>query len=331
MGARWFRLTGVVLVAFASVLMMVSVTREAGALTFKAGYTKGGVTALPIEVMRKLDLPKKYGLDIQFVEVISPDEGNKLWATGQIDVYLAASMGQGAILRSQGRPVQIVYSVLRLNTYTVVLKDSPIKTVADLKGKRFGIFTLASEVTGLYKALLAEQGIAFPDNPASLDVRTAPPPVLPSLLERKEVDAVNVFEPHITRALLTGKTRQLVDDNEELKRMTKLDYVLLGIGVQEAFAKNNPDVTRTLIKMWQEAVGFIKSNPEEAFEGYAKALGFDTPEKKKLLMERLTPLFLLKWDEETVAAAKKALQLAVDAKIIGEVPAALFTTEYARP
>ena len=77
----------------------------------------------------------KYGIDVEISTMTGEARMQQALTAGSLDIGLAGS--SGAALSAKGAPVTAIAVFLNApaNFAVVVLNDSPIKTVADLKGK----------------------------------------------------------------------------------------------------------------------------------------------------------------------------------------------------
>ncbi|CAH0277959.1 MULTISPECIES: aliphatic sulfonate ABC transporter substrate-binding protein [unclassified Pseudomonas] len=136
----------------------------------------------------------------------------------------------------------------------VVREDSPIKTLADLKGKKVAV-TKAAGVHYLLIAALAKAGLQFSDiEPAYLtpaDGRAA--------FENRKVDAWVTWEPFISGAQQQLPTRILAD-GEGLA-----DYQRYYLS-SAAFAKAHPQVLQSVFSELVKAGDWLRANPRQAAE-----------------------------------------------------------------
>ena len=116
----------------------------------------------PIFVAKQQGYFKQQGLDVTLIGPADPDDPPKLVAAGKADI--AVTYQPQFILQQQaGLPLTQVGTLVAtpLNTL-VVLKDGPIKSIKDLKGK-----TIGSSITGadniMLKAMLASAGMTMED------------------------------------------------------------------------------------------------------------------------------------------------------------------------
>lgn len=134
----------------------------------------------------------------------------------------------------------------------VVPKDSPIQTLADLKGKKVAV-TKAAGTHYLLIAALTKGGLKFSDiQPAYLtpaDGRAA--------FENNKVDAWVTWEPFLTSVQRQLPTRTLADGTglASYKR-----YYL----TSTPYAKAHPEVLKLVFDQLQKAGQWVKGNPKEA-------------------------------------------------------------------
>ena len=111
------------------------------------------------------------GLQTRAVPNTSNDVAMPVLNRGQVDFAIAsvdlADTSYRGVEQFDGRKlgnVRIVARLFPLNVGIVVRKDSPIKTIADLKGKRYpSEFTAQKGVIKVSEALLANGGLSYKD------------------------------------------------------------------------------------------------------------------------------------------------------------------------
>lgn len=163
----------------------------------------------------------------------------------------ASTAGLAAVLsRANGAPIKTVYVASRPEwTALVVPKDSPINSLADLKGKKIAatkgtdpfLFLLQS----LHKAGLDRNDVEIVhlQHP---DGRTA--------LERGDVDAWAGLDPLMASSQLQAGSRQLYRN---------LDYNSYGVlSVSETFAAEQPALIKQVIAAYEQARAWAVANPE---------------------------------------------------------------------
>jgi sulfonate transport system substrate-binding protein len=145
----------------------------------------------------------------------------------------------------------------------VVKADSPIKTVADLKGKKIG-FAKAAGVHFLLLAVLEKAGLSFRDiEPAYLspaDGRAA--------FERGAIDAWVVWDPFLAAVQKQSSVRVLADGRDLASYQR---YYLAGT----PYAQARPDVLRVFFNELQKAGAWVKQSPNDAAALLSPVWGLD--------------------------------------------------------
>jgi len=108
-------------------------------------------------------------------------------------------------LREDGVKIKIVYLGHRDGTALMVHKDSGIRRVEDLRGKRVAVPNRYSNQRILIFKALKERGIRMDE----LDIVEMPPPDMPAALYAKAVDAVTSGEPFMAQTEMDGYGRVL--------------------------------------------------------------------------------------------------------------------------
>ncbi|MDH1056611.1 aliphatic sulfonate ABC transporter substrate-binding protein [Aquipseudomonas alcaligenes] len=176
---------------------------------------------------------------------------------GSID--FASTAGLAAVLsRANGSPVKTVYIASRPEwTALAVPKDSPIKSLADLKGKKIAatkgtdpyLFLLRSlNTAGLGKGDVEIVHLQHPDGRVAL--------------ERGDVDAWSGLDPHLAASQLQAGSR-LLYRNVEFN-----SYGVLN--VSDSFLKEQPQLIGKVIAAYEEARQWTLAHPQQTAELLAR-------------------------------------------------------------
>jgi len=169
---------------------------------------------------------------------------------GSLD--FGSTAGAAALIaRINGNPIKSVYVYSRPEWTALVTKgDSPIKTVADLKGKRVAVTRGTDPHIFLVRAL-AGAGLTTKDITMVLlqhqDGRLA--------LERGDVHAWAGLDPLMAAAEIDGGAR-LFYRKPEANTWGVLN-------VREDFAKENPEIVRRVLKVYEEGRKWSLANPDK--------------------------------------------------------------------
>jgi sulfonate transport system substrate-binding protein len=146
----------------------------------------------------------------------------------------------------------------------LVPRDSPIKTVAELKGKKVAV-AKASGSHYLLLESLAKAGLRWKDvDPAYLqpaDGRAA--------LERGAVDAWVTWEPFVS-AVQKGTGARILADGRYADVSYRRFYL-----VATPYAERRPDVLAAVVGELRRIGQWVKQNPQQAAELHAPLLGQD--------------------------------------------------------
>ncbi|GFM48832.1 sulfonate ABC transporter substrate-binding protein [Pseudomonas cichorii] len=221
--------------------------------------------------------------------------------SGGADFGSSASLS-AVLARANGSPIKSVYVYSRAEwTALVVRKDSPLKSVNDLKGKKIAatkgtdpyLFTLRSLAkAGLEKNDVELLHLQHPDG------RTA--------LEKGDVDAWAGLDPHMAASELQAGSRLLYRNK---------DFNSYGvISVTESFAKAHPQTITTVIKAYEQARHWAIAHPEE----FAKLLAEES--KLPLDVARLqltrTDLSAPQLTDKDIEASKAAAPILVSEELV---------------
>ena len=138
----------------------------------------------PLIIAKKRNFFRDLNLEVEMIEPADPNDPPKLVAAGKLDLAISYQP-QLHIQVDQGLPVVRVGTLVSvpLNSL-VVLKDGPIKTISDLKGKKVGF-----SVGGFEEALLSGMLQKYNLNMSDVDLVNINFSLSPSLIAKK-VDAV---------------------------------------------------------------------------------------------------------------------------------------------
>lgn len=183
--------------------------------TFKFAYLTLGWAGT--EVIHKHDLLKARGWNVEW-QLVGPISGLvNAFASGQADIIdmsavIAAQMYEGGVkLKIFGAGVGTLGSV-------VAPKDSPIKTAADLKGKKIGGIPGGTTTQDINASIRKVYGFdVFQDTQF---VQAGAPPDAANLLTQGQVDAILIWEPTTTQLVLGGQNRVVATQQELWEQAT---------------------------------------------------------------------------------------------------------------
>jgi NitT/TauT family transport system substrate-binding protein len=141
-------------------------------------------------------------------------------------------------LRAQGVPLKIVYLGHRYGSSLVVGRDSPIRRVADLRGKTIAIPSRFSDERLLAIRALQHAGIGLKE----VKMPEMAPPDMPAALSAGAIDAFVVAEPFPSQAEIAGIGRVLFQAKEYWP-----DYMSCVLVVRQDVIDTRPQVVQALV------------------------------------------------------------------------------------
>jgi ABC-type nitrate/sulfonate/bicarbonate transport system substrate-binding protein len=234
-----------------------------------------------------------------------------------------------AQFRSKGFPVTMVFPVGRGVTVDVIVPAaSPIKSIAELKGKKVGTFAGAAGTATVLFRVIASKFHGF-DPGKTGDLQFAGPGLLPAFLDKGEIDAAVMFDPIAAKLIASGKYRSIGNLADAYKAGTGDDFLWIGYSTNDDFMRSQPEALTNFTRAWLEAVDYVKSHPE-VFEAYGKKYGLE-PAAVALLRERVIADYTTTWNDAIIVSLQRFAELAN--KVMGSgyldtVPAAAFSTQF---
>ncbi|GAB3796703.1 ABC transporter substrate-binding protein [Spirosoma humi] len=183
-----------------------------------------------------------------FPTVVSALEAKQIQATFMI-VPLAMK------LREQGVPVKICYLGHRDGSEVVVAKNSKIRSLVDLKGKKVAVPSLFSNQNFVFHKLMAD----YQMQPNDINFVVLPPPDMPTSLAAGAIDAYFVGEPFCAKAELDGVGRVLY-----YARDIWPSFISCALVVHEDLIKSQPDIVKDLVRGIAQSGAWAETHRAEA-------------------------------------------------------------------
>lgn len=225
----------------------------------------------PIYIARALglldDIEKKHNVKIEFQTFSYGAPENQAMAAGELQI---ASAGMGpAIVAAARLPAQLIAISILEQTAILVPKDSPVKTVSDLKGKRVAFPGEGSQQYPLLLKALADAGLTSAD----IELFKTKGSDVPTLLQNNSVDAGITWDPHVSNALAAGHSRVLIKA-EKIMPIKAGHYIGNGEYARDDFIEKHPELVQALVTANVKAIKYILENPDKAAELWSKQIGF---------------------------------------------------------
>lgn len=163
------------------------------------------------------------------------------------------------------------------SVYWAVKDDSPIKTIADLKGKTVGISVIGGGTQGPFNMLLKKNGVDPAKDIKLVEVGFA---VSEDALRQGRVDAVNMNQPFAARAEAKGGTRKLFALSEA---MPNIVHILEACRAE--FVDKNPEAVKAYVRDITAGMKKVLANREETLKVVSEQLKAPIPVLETYLLK----------------------------------------------
>ena len=167
-----------------------------------------GISAAPFAIAIQKGWFAAGGITVEVVAVDGSSACAKMVAGGEL-MFALSSVEAAAVLRTQEAPLRYFYTAYQSNVYGMAVPDgSPIRAVADLKGKRVGVVSPSSASAVIARLLVREAGLD-PERDITL-VTAGDPGQTALLLSNGGLDVLSQFDTHYALVERAGvKLRRL--------------------------------------------------------------------------------------------------------------------------
>ncbi len=196
------------------------------------------------------------------------------------DVVMTAGMGIPRAVE-RGLPLRIIAAGLRSSTTGEgsaiwTTKDSPIKSVEDLKGKKVAVYSLGSSGITLVRIALADVfGMDVSLQGGDIDFVEMPAPAMPAALATGKVDAATLIHSQAFKAAQDGDFVPTVETMKALQEKSKLQMVSAVLAGYEDKLNANPEAYKEFLRMIQESRAYALSHSDEVYTAVGKAYDVD--------------------------------------------------------
>lgn len=306
---------------------------KCGPLTEMTTVTLGinpGSQSLITEAMKSQGIDKKYNLNVDVKEFLNPPAAATAVTQKVVDIGYGGITTM-AVAREQGSDVFFFGPFITTPQDGVfVPKDSPVKSLSDLEGKKIGSFSGTNSATTAILSAIADETYDMPKLSDLSEIVVAPAPALFGLLDKGEVDAVLTVDTDTVSADLTGKYNKILVLSDAYEDAFGTNPMFVGLVSNEAFAETNCSALQAFYNAQMDTIDYVKSH-DEVWKDYADSLKITDPAAPAAL-QKLAGSFTTDWTESEVESVTGLLEtlipiLGPDA-FVTEVPEGLFDLDY---
>jgi ABC-type nitrate/sulfonate/bicarbonate transport system substrate-binding protein len=300
---------------------------SAHAQDVRVGYWATGASAAIGIVLQHGKFLEAEGLRPSWITVTKIAEVNRALISKSIDIAAAGGTLPSLQLGAEKVPTTIIQSNLIADANFVVPANSPIKSLADLKGKKMGSTPAGSTMYALVSAILeGNYGLKPTDYKATPSGEAQ----LLAFLERGEVDAAVLRTITLRTFGQASKLRVISTVPEEWKKLIKTDSPpVLGVVVVDTdFAAKNPDTVVKYLVASIKATRWGADNPDKVAEMLQRELQM-TPEDAKGFAGSWKDTYFASFSEADMASLLKMAEIFKEGGTFTGTPSkALFTPSF---
>ena len=248
------------LAAFLAGMALAAGAAAQSGQTIRIAVVKATVLAPALLVQKHL--PPGWKTEITYFT--TPGDMTNALLSDSIDLaYIGLTIA--AVARSKDQPIVVVANQAGKGTAIVARADSPIKSIADLKGKRIG--NLPNSIHDiLLREELRKANLKLED--VTL-IRLAPAD-MPAALQRGDVDAFSGNEPNSTQTIMAGYGRVVMYPYDN-----PVGTINVGVLSSERITRNKPDMLRAWAQAHARATDELAKNPDQWADLVTKEWGYD--------------------------------------------------------
>jgi len=270
----------------------------------RIGYQKAATVLYALKAKGELEKSlQKSGVSVTWTEFPAGPPMLEALNAGSIDFGYTGE-APPVFAQAAGTPLlYVAYDPLATKAEAIIVhKDSPIKSVADLKGKKVA-FAKGSNTNYLIVKALEKVGLKYSDiKPTFLlpaDARIA--------FEGKNVDAWAIWDPFLAAAQKATDARILTDATG---LAPNLGYYLAA----KSFVDKNPEGLETVLRDVDQVSKWAKNNPSDVAKLLSPVLGIDVGVLE--ISERRRDYGVLPLTEEVIDNQQKVADTFYQLKLI---------------
>jgi len=277
-------------------------------------------TFTPLDIGMQEGIFAKHGLDIEASASAGDAKLQQLLTAGSVDIGIGS--GPGMAFAAKGVPAKAVaemYGAPR-NMAVMVGYDSPIKTVADLKGKKIGCTTVGSLTAWIGQRINEREG--WDDHGIDIVPIGGMPPARAAIKTHQLDGYIGALE--VGYKLEEAKEWRVVTAATPFVE----HFITHVIFARDELIQKQPDTVRAFLQGWFETIAYMKTHKDKAVEISAKVINVSPAVATRAYNEQM-PGFSTDgtFDPQAVATLKKSF---IEMGLLQQVPPdnALFTTQF---
>lgn len=277
-------LCGVMVIFFLALLSMGIV--EAAPVKIRMGW---GIPAEEVKyvMMKRPHILKHYGKDytIEWFQFAGTAPQATALAAGGLDAATLASLSLAEAIDKVGLDVKVTGGIImevvpNFTSTWLVMENSGINTIKDLKGKSIAVNVYGAALDYVQRAILRKAGLDPEKDVKILEISFG---LMETTLRRGDIQCGAFPQPFLFKAMEAGGVKPLFRLGDIQPKFVQLINV-----VQSRFIEKNPDAVKAFLEDWKIASRYIHENPADVRKV--------TSEVTKLPLDLLNKFLLTKED-----------------------------------
>jgi ABC-type nitrate/sulfonate/bicarbonate transport system substrate-binding protein len=309
----------------AAVFVIAFASTSATAQKIKVGYWTSGFSLGFGAVMEQMKFAEKEGLDVEWVKFAEVNGPTRAIVSHGIDLAFAAPSTASMQIAGDGVPIKIVLATQILEGQLVVLPNSPLKSPAELRGKKIGMSPPGSATHAITSAILENN---FGLKSGDYNVVPGNEGRLAQFLTQKEIDAAAIRSVTIAQ-IDEVKPRRLASIVDEWKKLTKSNTapILAVTIVHNDYLAKQPQAVAQFIAGVRKALEFGAKNPQRVAEILQKSANMK-PDDALAYANQWEGAYMASFELHDVASLKRLHQIAkAGGAVKKDPPDSAFVTE----
>ena len=312
-------------IALLAVLALALPAGSALAQKIKVGYWTSGFSLGFGTVMEQLKFAEKEGLDVEWVKFAEVNGPTRAIVPHAIDLAFAAPSTASMSVAADGVPVKIVLATQIAEAQLMVLDGSPLKSVADLRGRKIGMSPPGSATHAIVTTILEHN---FGLKTGDYSIVPGNEARLAQFLTQKEIDAAAIRSVTIAQ-MNELKMRRLVSFVDEWKKLTKANAApILGVTIVHSdYVTKNPEAVAKFIAATRKALEFGSKNKQRVAEILQKSANMK-PDDARAYADQWDGAYMASFEPQEIASMKRLYALVkASGSAKKDVPDSAFLTE----
>jgi NitT/TauT family transport system substrate-binding protein len=216
----------------------------------------------PLFVALEKGFFEKNGLQVEIQKIESGSDRRSAIAANRIQ-GMASTVDAVVIAVANGIPITQVLALDMSNGGDGLVAKKEYNSLQDLRGKKIALDTSGVASYFWFHVLLKEAGLSI----GEFDVQAMGAGDAGAAFVAGRVDAALTWQPWLTRASETSFGKVLISSAESPGVITD------SLSVRRDIIAEYPAATQAIVNGWMEAVEYTKTNPQDANEIMARAMG----------------------------------------------------------